>query len=150
MKRAHLAILGALGVALSTLTLMSAPSSCAIADLPADEVCKDVGYSIANRVLSCTDDDTRSRQLYAAFNRDYSCRVFPANDDQIPNYYECPVAVREVPCDQVIAYGDDLDDWLAPLPYCARILERSDGSPLPLVADAGVDAASDAPDGDSP
>ena len=112
--------------------------TCTFEEMPSDEVCKDVGYSIANRVLACTGDRTLSEERYDQYKRDYACRVF-GNREYIEKYYECPVAVRNVPCEEVIATGSDLDAWLAPLPYCANILEHSDGTPIEgAVWDGGV------------
>ncbi len=122
----------------SALPLLGLVSGCTFEELPSDEVCRDVGYSIANRVLVCTGDRELSEQRYDEYLRSYSCRVFPANRDRIEDYYACPVAVRRVSCEVVTT---DLDAWLAPLPHCGDILEHADGTPLQGDAvDAGADA----------
>ena len=111
---------------------------CTYEELPSDEVCRDVGYSIANRVMVCTGDRDLTSHRYDVFQSGYACRVFPANRNRIEEYYACPVEARKVACEVVIAAGDDLDAWLSPLPYCADILEHADGTPLEGAPDAGA------------
>ena len=99
-----------------------------IEELPPDQVCKDVGYSIANRTQDCTGDLDLTRARYDLFKARYRCLVQSVESDPIDEYYVCPVKLRELSCEQVAAYGDDLDQWLYTDVVCGDFLDHQDGT----------------------
>lgn len=99
-------------------------------ELPPGEVCEDVGYSISNRVLTCTGDKELAVQRWEEFRNEYQCLVKTV-DRKIEEYYVCPVEVRRTPCDTVAAAGGDLDLWLGSVPICTEILAHTSGKRIP-------------------
>jgi hypothetical protein len=104
--------------------------------LPEDALCKEVGYAIAGRTVQCTGDEALGNARFAAFEDDYTCIDVPVEnltqDTAAPvapqNLYHCPLAIRNLPCELVLDYGDDLDRWLTASPVCAAITESGGGS----------------------
>lgn len=104
--------------------------------LPEDALCKEVGYAIAGRTVQCTGDEALGNARFEAFEDDYTCVDVPVEnltqDTAAPvapqNLYHCPLALRNLPCELVIEYGDDLDRWLTASPVCAFITGPGGGS----------------------
>ncbi|MGE0320794.1 MAG: hypothetical protein AB7K71_12560 [Polyangiaceae bacterium] len=110
-------------------------------ELPADEVCVDVGYSIANRTESCTDDPELASERWSHYEERFDCNVGKVTDE-IRELYVCPVELLRMDCELFLDYGDDLDGLLSSIPECTRVVKRKDGTLLsPSELDAGVDAA---------
>jgi hypothetical protein len=105
---------------------------CAPAWIPMEPqaVCQDVAYAVAARTFECQSDEALATERTAAFEDGYTCLVTSLREP-IGLYYACPVAVNALSCDEVEAFGDDLDLWLAASDACATILEHADGTPLP-------------------
>ena len=104
--------------------------------LPEDALCKEVGYAIAGRTVQCTGDEALGDARFESFEDDYTCVDVPVEnltqDTAAPvapqNLYHCPLALRNLPCELVIEYGDDLDRWLTASPVCAYIASPDGGS----------------------
>ncbi len=109
-------------------------------DLTADELCKDVGYSLSNRMLQCTDDAERAVKVFHEYEKRFRCRVKRVNET-IEAYYQCPVALRSADCDALV--NGDLEDVLARYPICRLVVGRASGEPIPTPADAGGPPPSD-------
>ncbi|MBX3126285.1 MAG: hypothetical protein KF718_06190 [Polyangiaceae bacterium] len=109
-------------------------------ELPPDEVCKDVGLSIASRTEACSKDPELASARWDAYESRYRCAVKKV-DDSIRLHYVCPVEVMRMDCDMLLGFGDDLDAMLASIPECLAVVMHADGTPLVEPADGGVDAA---------
>ncbi len=96
-------------------------------ELPANEVCHDVGLSIASRTETCTGDAELASRRWDAYEADYRCAVTSV-DDEIRTHYVCPVELLRMDCDEFNAFGDDLDALLASIPECTQVVIRKDGS----------------------
>jgi hypothetical protein len=128
--------------------------------LPEDALCKEVGYAIAGRTVQCTGDEALGNARFEAFEDDYTCVDVPVEnltqDTAAPvapqNLYHCPLALRNLPCELVIEYGDDLDRWLTASPVCAYITSPDGGSTdsAPPTADSGVSDGALADSGGAP
>lgn len=88
-----------------------------IYEMPAEEPCRNAGFSIASRVQGCTGDADHANHLYEQFTSSYSCLVSQAT---IENFV-CSDQILQISCDQVKTNGDSLDLWLSSK-ECASIL----------------------------
>jgi hypothetical protein len=100
-----------------------------------DDLCKEVGYAIAGRTQECTGDADAAQSRFEALDADYSCVAHDPTDTadapgdtgrfiQTQDLYACPLAIRNLPCELVDDYADDLDRWLTASPICQFIVER--------------------------
>jgi hypothetical protein len=108
------------------------------------DACKEAGYSIANRTVTCGGDRDTANARYTALFDQYSCvadfgsYVDVTDEDPFnpappapvsPHHitpdeaFRCSVAVRAVSCEVAQANGDTIASWLAASPVCARIFE---------------------------
>lgn len=129
--------------AVSGLVVLAALLACGDPqdELPASEVCDDVGYSIANRTEACSDDRDLASERWAHYDERFACNVGQVTEE-IRELYVCPVELLRMDCETFLAYGDDLDALLSSVPECTRVVKRKDGSLLlPSDLDAGADAA---------
>lgn len=130
--------------------------ACTSDELPKDEVCRDVGYSVANRVFACLGDGQLANQRYEQVWDGFNCNAadieraeFDFENGDFGRYtegalYQCPAAVRNVTCEQVAAYGDNLAAWIAEAsPMCPIVMTPKDGTPQ-SDPDAGVGEDADA------
>lgn len=98
-------------------------SCSATRDVPSDDHCKEAGYSIANRTLTCTGDPDLANARYEAYDAEYRCLSTEVSEPA----YQCAVLLRELSCEDVARYGDSIDAWLYELPECTAIVARDDG-----------------------
>lgn len=98
--------------------------------LPPDRVCEEVGYSIANRTVSCEQGHEKAVARYDKFQADYSCVAGSNEEEAVSSFYTCPVNIRKISCEQVELFGDDLDLWLSVDEVCGEFLVHKDGSPV--------------------
>ena len=91
--------------------------------------CREVGYAIASRTEACTGDAAVAEARFRAFEGAYTCVEIEA-DTGVPygevapqDLYACPLAIRNLPCELALRYGDDLDAWLTASPVCALVVE---------------------------
>ena len=99
--------------------------ACATA-IEADDLCQEVGYAIASRTQTCTGDADAAEARYTRFEEDYTCvEVDPSDTGGVraEDLYACPLAIRNLACELVDDYGDDLDAWLGASPVCALLVE---------------------------
>jgi len=104
-------------------------------DLPAEEVCRDAGYSVANRLFECTGDADRANSGYDTL-LDLGCRVSGFAKDElgasslsleggglvpVPEAYGCPADLRALTCDVIKSGESDASVWLAAAPRCAAL-----------------------------
>lgn len=123
-------------------------------DLTPQDLCDDVGFSIANVVERCTGDYELANDRFDQYEKLYDCRVKSVTHPEMREYYVCPVALRDLTCEQVAQFGDDLDLWFQAVPICVEVVQHADGTPIDppdAASDAGADAGpldaeSDAPD----
>jgi hypothetical protein len=92
--------------------------------LPDDQVCLETGYAIAARTEACTGDPELGVERQEAFEADYVCDlpelVDPAAEKDL---FDCPLTLRNLACELVEDYGDDLDRWLSSSPTCGAMLD---------------------------
>lgn len=116
MRRVALALLGT--------------ACAALRDLPPDQPCLEAGWAIAARTEECTGDSALAAARFERFERAYACvpsgplHPDPRVDDR--DLFHCGFAIRNLPCELAVAYGDDLDAWLAASPVCAVVTDRRD------------------------
>lgn len=97
-------------------------------DLPAEQPCTEVGFAIAARYEQCTGDTDGALALYEAFEADVTCLAdtFPLrgpDGEPDPVAYECALVTRNLACELVEQYGQDLSLWLSSSPVCGALLE---------------------------
>lgn len=97
-------------------------------ELPSDQPCIEVGTAIGARTEACTGDADLAVARMEAFEAGYACvveeQVEEATDPELQaDLYECALVLRNLACELVDDYGDDLDLWLGSSPVCALILE---------------------------
>ncbi len=91
-----------------------------------DDFCQEVGYAIAGRTQECTGQTKVAEARYTTFAEAYRCKDWDVADTAVvhaEDLYACPLAIRELPCELVSAYDDDLDAWLEASPMCALLVE---------------------------
>lgn len=93
-------------------------------DLPDEQACLEVGWAIAARTSECEGDAELGAERFEAFEAAYTCQASsdPAVDLELA-LYECPLVLRNLACELVVTYGDDLTAWLSSSPACAALLE---------------------------
>jgi len=101
------------------------------APLPGDEVCRDIGYSIANRVFECNGDPIDANAQYSKFIDSHPC-LLNAGSMPSADHYKCSQGIMAFSCDQAKRYGTDYDTWLANAgPGCALVYAAVGGGALP-------------------
>lgn len=101
--------------------------------LEPDHLCREVGYAIAGRTVQCTGESSLAEARFDALLAGYTCR--PVSGESFgedtagrvapQELFHCPLAIRNLPCEKVDEYGDDLDRWLEASPACAWIFTAS-------------------------
>lgn len=95
--------------------------------LEPDDFCTEAGFAIAARTQDCTGDIALAEARYEAFAEAYTCvEVDPSDTAGVvlpEDLYACPLAIRNLPCELVAEYGDDLDRWLTASPVCQLLVE---------------------------
>jgi hypothetical protein len=91
--------------------------------LPEEQPCLEVGTALGSRTEQCTGDQDLALARIEAFEEAYACELpegIPAEHQA--DLYECALIVRNLACELVLEYGDDLDLWLQSSPTCGLIL----------------------------
>jgi hypothetical protein len=101
-------------------------TACATLDvMPPDQPCLEAGFAIAARTEECTGDSRLAEARFERFDREYRCvpsgPLHPDPRVQSPDLFHCAFAIRNVPCELAVQYGDDLAAWLASSPVCAIV-----------------------------
>jgi hypothetical protein len=94
-------------------------------EMDAHEACRNAGFSIASRTLSCTGNGELANQRYDQLVASYRCSVNEVTIDQ----FECAEQLNAISCSDALAYGDDLAKWLARSKTCGRILTGGESNP---------------------
>lgn len=93
-------------------------------ELPPDQACLEIGYAIAARTEACDGDAEGAVDRLEAFESDYVCTVpeliEPAQERDL---FGCSLVLRNLACELVLDYGDDLDAWLASSPVCDTLVD---------------------------
>lgn len=102
-------------------------------DLP----CREAAYAIASRTETCSGDLDLANSRYEAFEATYDCIAVDVTDPDFngpalspDDLFDCPLSIRELPCELTDAYGDDLDRWLLVSNACPWVIARKDGLPI--------------------
>lgn len=97
--------------------------------MPPDQACREAGYAIANRTLTCTGNATLSQTRYDRFRKDFTCIEWEPDDSRYTvdfgpeDLFGCAYVLSNLPCELVDLYGDDLDTWLRATDSCALVVE---------------------------
>ncbi len=84
------------------------------ADLPPEHACVEAGTAMGARTEECTGDTELALSLVEAFDARVTCTIPPLPDPaREADLYECALVLRNLPCEVVVAYGEDLSLWLA-------------------------------------
>lgn len=114
--------------------------------MPPDQPCREAGYAIANRTLSCTGNAELSQTRYDRFRKEFTCIEWAPDDPRYSidfgpeDLFGCAYVLSSLPCELVDLYGNDLDTWLRTTDTCALVveLEGVDTSHLIEGADTGA------------
>lgn len=111
------------------LSLLVLAGCSPIEPMPPDQPCREAGYAIASRTLSCTGDAKLSQDRYDSFRKDFTCIEWETTDPRFDvdfgpeDLFGCAFVLSNLPCELVDQYGDDLDAWLAATDSCALVVE---------------------------
>lgn len=129
-------------VRFAALALAGCPS---LEALPPEQPCVEAGYAISSRTFECTGDEALANARYLAFREAFTCVPIPPwhlvegpegahleGETGLlqwdpPDAFHCAFAIRQLPCEQVELYGDDLDQWLTCSAACARVTDPVEG-----------------------
>lgn len=97
-------------------------------ELPPETACIEAGYAIGARTEECTGDSELGAARIEAFEAEYDC-VNPtlANPSDEVGLFECGLVMRNLACELVTEYGDDLDQWLRSSDACGAITDPVGG-----------------------
>lgn len=130
-----------------TLALAACPS---LHTLPEEQACVEIGYAIADRTYACTSDPDLANERYLAFEDAYDCLDLPdavivtsptgggtfvggTDGEPLPvqpaDYFHCAFAIRQLPCELVETYGDDLAQYLTASDACPWLVAPAGGAP---------------------
>lgn len=120
-------------------------------ELPGDEICRDIGYAIANKWFECTGDVEASNARYEQFIDTHSCKIseLPSEDqllndristpprDSVGDPYQCSAAILQFTCEKALAIGEDSDQWLSASAQCNAAYSPSGTNPAGGAGGAG-------------
>lgn len=116
-------------------------------DLPREQPCYEAGYAISSRTFECSGDADLANQRYHQFQSEYECVPVPewhldtgiagtyiqggtGGVELLPqDAFHCAFAIRQIPCELVEEYGDDLARYLASSDACTWIVKPKGGKP---------------------
>lgn len=115
------------------MPLLSLLLSCAaIHPISGEDVCNEVGFTLAKRTLDCTGDADRANEAYERFTREMTCDVGDPYRAPMDRYLQCPALVGELACADIEAHGDDLVALLSlASPQCSRLFVELESAPKP-------------------
>lgn len=104
------------------IALLAAGCGAVLQPVEPDSPCLEAGYAIAYATEVCTGSVERANRRYDAFEREYRCREWtyddPALEPFLGDLYDCSFAIRQLPCEVVDDYGDDLAAWMSTSQAC--------------------------------
>jgi hypothetical protein len=117
------------------LWLLAACSN--LAPMPPDLPCREAAFAIAARTEECTGDVALAESRVDQFQELYTCIAVDTTDPAfdgpamaVEDLFGCAFSIRELPCELVEEYGDDLELYLLNSASCTWIISRNDGEPL--------------------
>jgi hypothetical protein len=132
--------------AMRRLCLLAATGCASLHALPPEQPCLEAGYAISSRTFECTGDADLANARYHQFEREYDCVDLPewhlatgtmgsrieGDTGALPfdpqDAFHCAFAIRQLACELVEAYGDDLEQYLASSDACAWVVKQG-GAP---------------------
>lgn len=119
LQREWMTALASIGLVLAAVLACSGYE-----EIEPSEVCKEAGYSISNRTLTCTNDAELANGRYRRLMNEFQCIAKapppPAEPGQEPlpgaSYEQqlaCAQNIFDMTCEEVIAAGDNLGAYLA-------------------------------------
>ena len=120
------------------MTLLWLLAGCSnLKQMPPDLPCREAAFAIASRTEECTGDLELASARVDAFQETYTCIAVDTTDPvfdgpaiAVEDLFDCSFSIRELPCELVEEYGDDLELYLLNSPSCTWIIARNDGEPL--------------------
>ena len=105
-------------------------------EMPPERYCEEAAYAVAGRTEQCSGDAALAEARYAQFFEAYTCLEVPVEsmgeDTASPiapeDRLHCALAIRNLPCALVEAYGDDISQYLTASPMCATLVEPAKGA----------------------
>jgi len=145
-------VIGALLRVLGGLALVLAGTlACRLSQEPEDvgagELCDEIGYSISNRTLACSGDASLAKKRFDDFGGQYTCPEVSPSAPGAAGAFDAPLsqpqldcagALFALPCEQVAAFGDNLEAWLASQPPCLGALVSKTGKALDPPCQTGL------------
>jgi hypothetical protein len=128
------------------LCLLAATGCASLHALPREQPCVEAGYAISSRTFECTGDAELANARYLQFEKEYDCvPLAPWHLDtgtmgsriegdtgaltlQPQDAFHCAFAIRQLACELVEGYGDDLDQYLASSDACGWVVKKG-GAP---------------------
>ncbi|MCB9779207.1 MAG: hypothetical protein H6742_11640 [Alphaproteobacteria bacterium] len=105
--------------------------------MPPDLPCREAAFAIASRTEECTGDIALAEQRVEQFEATYTCIAVDTTDPDfngpaisVEDLFDCAFSIRELPCEVVEDYGDDIELFLLNSDACTWIIARNDGEPL--------------------
>jgi len=97
--------------------------------MPPDQPCREAGYAIANRTLTCSGNADLAQKRYDTFEKDYTCIEWKTTDPRFnhefgpEDLFGCAYVLSNLPCELVDQYGNDIEAWLMTTDSCALVVE---------------------------
>jgi hypothetical protein len=128
------------------LWMLAATGCATLHALPREQPCHEAGYAISSRTFECTGDADLANARYRQFEADYECVPLAewhldtgTEGSRIEgdtggltllpqDSFHCAFAIRQLACELVEAYGDDLDQYLASSDACGWVVKKG-GAP---------------------
>jgi len=128
-----------LGIGLGLVGVLPTGGCITLRIMAPDLPCREAAVAIASRTERCTGDIELANTRYEAFEDTYECIAVEVGDPAFDgpalspdDVFDCARAIRDMPCELVETYGDDLDRWLMVSNACPWVVARRDGLPIGL------------------
>ncbi len=103
--------------------------SVSLEEMPNDEPCTSVGYSIASRTLACTGDEALANERFEAFQKEFSCNAWTYDPEAgtASDPFACSRDVNQLWCDRFTTCAGDFHCLLRDVDACLTLLTPADG-----------------------
>jgi len=103
--------------------------SVSLEEMPNDEPCTSVGYSIASRTLACTGDEALANERFEAFRKEFTCNAWTYDPEagNASGPFACSRDVNQLWCDRFTTCASDLHCLLREVDACLTLLTPADG-----------------------
>jgi len=122
---------------LCALPLALVLSCTSLKTMPPDLPCREAAFAMAARTEECTGNLELANKRVDLFFKDYVCIDADVTDPEMNNpavhpldWFNCAFAIREMPCELVEEYGNDIDRYLTQSDACTWVIARKDGKNL--------------------